>query len=211
MMNIVLSLNLMIILMHQLECNNGGAMKNNKGFSILELIVSFSLTMIIVVILFEIIVSMKEIYEKSVTKTELINRQNLFTDYLYNDKLNNNLIGIGVCGNNCISFSFQDGQIKNWTWDTQFGVMAYDSYTTNLLKNAQFDTSLSLTDSDNNTLTGAKICYNQSYGLGGVDSFVSIKLPILNPLFPDEDFGINLFYTFDSNNFSLNLPISSDC
>ena len=64
-------------------------MKNNKGFSILELIVSFSLTMIIVVVLFEIIIYMKELYEKSITQTELINRQNLITDYIYTDLTEN--------------------------------------------------------------------------------------------------------------------------
>ena len=42
---------------------------NNKGFSILELIVSFSICMVVVFVLFQIVVVLKEVYEKSTIKT----------------------------------------------------------------------------------------------------------------------------------------------
>ena len=36
--------------------------------------------MVIVIILFEIVITMKDLYVNSITKTELLNKQNLFTE-----------------------------------------------------------------------------------------------------------------------------------
>lgn len=186
-------------------------MKNNKGFSILELIVSFSLTMIIIVVLFEIIVYMKDLYEKSVTQTELINRQNLITDYIYNDLTTNEPTHIFICGDNCIGFSLVSGETKQLKWDESLSTLGYGSYTMSLIKNTNFDQTLSLTDSNGNQLRGAKICYNTVSGYSGSNSYVSIKIPLTNALFSEEDFGVNILYTFDYNTLFLNLPLSSDC
>ena len=57
-------------------------MKNNKGFSTVELVVSFSICMVVVVILFQIVVSLRELYEKSGIKTELLNKKKIFIQVL---------------------------------------------------------------------------------------------------------------------------------
>lgn len=49
-------------------------MKNNKGFTVVELLASFTLTMIIVVFLFEIVLELKNIYINETIKTESINK-----------------------------------------------------------------------------------------------------------------------------------------
>lgn len=185
-------------------------MKNNKGFSLVELIVSFTLTMVIVVILFEIIVSMKELYVSSVTKTELLNKQNLFTDYIYSDIYNNGLNNISTCGDNCISFGFQNGQTKNLEWsfysteniNQALQTLSYGDYKINLINNAYFDTDISASNGTN-TLTGVKICSSP------VEQYININLPIKHNMFENEDFGINLLYVY--NDLSIDLPISSNC
>lgn len=185
-------------------------MKNNKGFSVVELIVSFSLTMIIVVILFEIIVAMKEVYEKSVTETELINRQNLMTDYIYNDLINNVLAEISVCGDNCIKFGYSDGQEKQLIWDHVFGTIKYGDYTLNLINNAFLGDS-TLTFLGNN-LTGVKICHEEGNDWGNYNSYFTINIPINSTLLPDKDYGINILYVYEYGELSsINIPISSDC
>ncbi|MBE6138483.1 MAG: prepilin-type N-terminal cleavage/methylation domain-containing protein [Firmicutes bacterium] len=183
-------------------------MKNNRGFSILELIVSFSLTMIIVVVLFEIIIYMKELYEKSVTQTELLNKQNLITDYIYSDIYTYELDTISVCGDNCIVFDYSMGTPKYLKWDTSLNTIGYGDYTISLLKNTYFDQTLLLSDGTH-TLSGAKICYTYD---DGNNPYVSIKIPITNALFPEDDFGINLLY-YDTNEYAtaVFLPASNDC
>ncbi len=185
-------------------------MKNNKGFSIVELIVSFSLTMVIVVILFEIVLTMKDLYMNSVTKTELLNRQNLFTDYIYSDIYDHGLNSVYVCGNNCISLAFNNGETKNLEWSfysnenvsQALQSLSYGEYKINLIANASFDTSLTVSN-DNYTLEGVKICSEP------ISQYINIHLPIKHKMFKDQDFGINLLYVYDE--LSVDLPISSNC
>lgn len=194
---------------------------NNKGFSIIELIVSFSLTMVIVIILFEIIVSMKDVYQKSVTQTELINKQNLFTDYIYSDIDSLGLKGVSVCGDNCISFTYRDGQVKNLVWsyyveNSENGAkqalqtLEYGGYKINLINNSSFDTNLSL-QSDAYNLQGVKICYNIDLDSTHTTNYLSIRLPIYNSLFGENDFGLNILYTYKYSDELINLPLSSKC
>lgn len=186
-------------------------MKNNKGFSVLELIVSFSLTMVIIIILFEIIIFMKELYEKSITETELINKQNLITNYIYTDLTNNNVVNISACGNNCMVFLFQDGQVKQLKWNINSGTLSYGDYTLELIKNSKFDETLSLVDSSSAILTGTKICYEGADIDSETNSYLSIKIPVMNSVYPDSDFGLNIFYTYDSDGLVINLPTSNNC
>lgn len=184
-------------------------MKNNKGFSILELIVSFALTMIIVVVLFEIIIYMKELYEKSITQTELINRQNLLTDYIYSDIYNKGLNYTYFCDDNCIAFVYDDenGTTKFLKWDTTFNTISYGDYTVSLLKNTYFDQTLVLNDVTY-TATGIRICSNHN---ADGDAYFNIHIPMTNALFTNDDFGLNIFYTHDNSEMWVALPTSSDC
>jgi len=186
-------------------------MKNNKGFSILELIVSFSLTMIIVVVLFEIIIYMKELYEKSITQTELINRQNLITDYIYTDLTENTPLEIFVCGNNCIGFTYLNGETKQLKWDESLNTLGYGSYTMSLIKNTVFNSTFTLNSSNGYELRGAKVCYNTTSNSLDPNAYVSIKIPLSNVLFEDEDFGVKILYTYNASLTTVNLPLSSDC
>lgn len=185
-------------------------MKNNKGFSVLELIVSFSLTMVIVIVLFEIIVYMKELYEKSVTQTELINKQNIITDYIYSDLIDNNVNEISICGNNCINFSYDNGEIKQLNWNTELNTLQYDNYKINLIRNTNFDQNLELKYNEY-TLNGVKICHRGINDSNETNSYISIKIPISNALFENKDFGLDIFYTYNINSVFLDLPYSDNC
>lgn len=196
-------------------------MKQNKGFSIIELIVSFSLTMIIVIILFEIIISLKNVYENSVTKSALISNQNIFTNYIYSDLNDYGLANISVCGDNCIQFVYKNGDSKNLSWGYEydetsqrqsFQKIQYGDYVVDLITNSKFDLNLGATQSDYE-FKGVKVCsYTKSYDSNDV-YFFDIKLPIYNTKFEGQDFGLNILYTFlgDSEISLSGLPYSSDC
>lgn len=187
-------------------------MKKNRGFSLVELIVSFTLTMVIVIILFEIVVTMKNLYVNSVTKTELLNKQNLFTDYIYSDINDLGLNSVYLCGNNCISFSYNDGSTKNLEWSfysdenksQELQTLSYGDYKIDLISNATFDTTIEVSDSDY-TLEGVKICSNQ------LDQFFSIHLPIKHSMFNNKDFGIKILYVYEIGEVNIALPTSTNC
>ncbi len=182
-------------------------MKNNKGFSTLELIVSFTLTMIIVVILFEIIISLKNVYENSVTKTALVSKQNLLTDYIYSDINDYGLQLIDTCGDNCINFTYNNNTSKQLSWEynykeedkkQSFQKIKYGDYATELISNSKFDLSVGSSAADVE-IRGAKVC-------ASANSFISIKIPITNSKFPNEDFGLNIVHVFDDN-FEYRIPL----
>lgn len=187
-------------------------MKKNRGFSLVELIVSFTLTMVIVVILFEIVVTMKNLYVNSVTKTELLNKQNLFTDYIYSDIINYGLNNVYGCGDNCISFSYNNGSIKNLEWSfysdenvsQALQTLSYGEYKINLISNASFDTTLSVSN-DAYTLEGVKICSNP------IEQYFSIQLPIKHSMFDNKDFGIKILYVYELGEVGIDLPVSAGC
>lgn len=50
-------------------------MKNQKGFTLVELIASFTLALVIMFFLFQIVITVKELYVSSGLKTEMLIRQ----------------------------------------------------------------------------------------------------------------------------------------
>ena len=87
-------------------------MKNNKGFTIIELLVSFVLSMIIITIMFQLILNLKDVFQTSSIKTDMLNKQNLMINKIYSDLLEKKLMIINQCGLDCISFTFTDGTTK---------------------------------------------------------------------------------------------------
>lgn len=196
-------------------------MKKNQGFSIIELMVSFALTMIIVVILFEIIISLKNVYENSVTKSTLVSRQNILTDYIYSDLNDSGLASISACGDKCIQFVYKNGDIKNLSWEYEYDEVSqrqsfqkikYGDYAVDLITNSKFDLSLSATNS-NYEFKGVKICTNMKTYTSENIYFLDIKLPVYNTKFENQDFGLNILYTFPASSGTSvsDIPYSSNC
>lgn len=145
-------------------------MKNNRGFSTIELVVSFSICMVVVVILFQIVISLKELYEKSGIKTELLNKQNLIVNQIYTDINEKGLGNVTTCGDYCATFTYKDGSVKSL------------NYTSNKISYGNYTTSI-----------------NQGSMVGNVtlennNSVWYVYLPLNHKLFSDEDFGIKIVH-----------------
>lgn len=145
-------------------------MKNNKGFSIIELVVSFSVCMVVVVVLFQIVISLKELYEKSGVKTELLGKQNLIVDQIYTDIYEKGLATATSCGDYCITFVYNDGNAKQL------------SYTDSKLKYGDYTTTI-----NNVSFVGKTyVSFN--------NSIWNIQLIIRHKLFPDDNFGVRIVH-----------------
>jgi len=160
-------------------------MKNNKGFTIVELLVSFILSMIIIIIMFELIISLKDFYQTSSIKTELLNKQNLMIDKIYTDLTEKKVVIINSCGTQCVEFVFNDGIAKTLLVDTTNNIITYDNYSIKLSNNSFFE-KIEISDIGNIS--------NQKN-----NRIFSINVPIYNPLFEKENFGINIIYIYNHN------------
>ena len=145
-------------------------MKNHKGFSILELVVSFSICMIVAVILLQIVLALKEVYEKSIVKTDLLNKQNLIVDQIYIDILETGFSSVSSCGDYCARFNFDDGTNKQL------------EYSSNILKYGDYATKLN----DGSSVQGISVSTS--------NNVVSVKLPISHKLFSNTNFDIRIIH-----------------
>lgn len=159
-------------------------MKNNKGFTLVELLVSFTLSMILIIIMFQLIINLKDVYMTSGIKTEMINKQYLMTNKIYKDLTEKKLTGISKCesGQNCINLSFSTGETKTFTVDLTNNTLNYDNYVVKTNNTSTIGTIII----SSNTITETK-------------KILTIKVPITNSNFKNDDFGINIVYPFNSN------------
>ena len=59
-------------------------MMNNKGFTVIELIASFALTMVITVFLFEVLIEVKDIFADTITKTAIQQKASIISKNIGN-------------------------------------------------------------------------------------------------------------------------------
>ena len=161
---------------------------NKRGFTLVELITTFALTTVIIVLLINVINVINNIYSKNNIKTELYINQSDLSNIL-NSKINNEqLLSYETCTDSdfCYTFNFIDGEsIKLVVTKKQikFGNYVYKLMDKTEVKNPVLkEEYMVISDvSHNNT-------------------FLILQIPIKNELYPDIDFGINLIYPYNSNN-----------
>lgn len=161
-------------------------LKNNKGFTVVELVTSFALAMVVFVFLFEIVVTLKDLYINSGYKTELLYKQAMISNKI-NTTLTQKKIKIAMtCGDDCLFFIFDDNTTSKLQIDKENNIFTWGDYTTKLVANSYFG------DININSITATNV------GNGKNDSIINIKIPIYSANITDKDFGVNIVYQYDS-------------
>lgn len=169
---------------------------NKKGFTLVELIVSFTLTITIAFFLLRITIVIKDLYTDTYIKTNIISKQNIITERMYDDFLYNDVKVALKCGQNCIRFIFSDNNEK---------VFLIDS---NTFRWGDF--TLKLTDESKFNNVSTKIQKNLADNELN-NSLLSISVPIVNDAIKDEEFITNVVVPYNSNNVYMDdLDFSND-
>ena len=104
---------------------------NKKGFTTIELISSFSIAMVILIVLFNVVLIMKDSYQNLDGETELlVQKDNL--SYTINKKLRDkNLVQLTTCTDttNCYLFTYDDSTFDKLIYDKDKKVITFNSYT----------------------------------------------------------------------------------
>ena len=170
---------------------------NKKGFTLIELITTFALSTVIIIILLNIISIIKNIYVQNNIKSSLaIEQSNL--SKLMNETFDNKLKYYYSCkdSDDCYIFSFENEENANL--DVQTDKLSFKNYTYKLDKNTKVVTP---------TLTRE---YVDIEDVTNEDNFLVINIPIINKLYPKSNFGIDLVYFNDYNfNNKINFKIGS--
>lgn len=155
---------------------------NNRGMTLIELITTFALSAVIIILLINVLVVIRNVYSKSTIKTELyINQANLSN--ALNRKINkNNLSSYESCDDStfCYEFSFKDGTITKLIVNKNY---------------IKFGNTIYKLDSQTKVV-------NSSLNIEYIDSvnhnnILVLKIPVKNEIYPNIDFGINLVYLYN--------------
>lgn len=163
-------------------------MINKKGFTVLELILAFTLTTIVIVYLMQIISLVHLIYISSVQKTNLMMNQGNIMDQFYRDSDEKKLSSIRSCGSNCYTLTFKTGETKNISLDKSKKIVKYGDFS------IKYDSKVQIGDIELNT--ASFVAEESVIGANLYDSIIQIKIPIS---VKNDIHDINLIYQYSSN------------
>ncbi len=156
---------------------------NNKGMTLVELIASFTLASVIIVLLINVILILRNTYTKSSIKSELIMQQSGLSQKVNQKMTTDNLKNYSSCGENCYDFEFTDETIR-LTIDKEKRTVVFGSFSYTYPKNTEIS-DIEITKDNYSTIIGN-------------NSLLVLKIPITNSRFSGEDFGINVVYPYNS-------------
>ena len=158
---------------------------NKKGFTVVELIVSITLTFVIVSLLFQVLLSLRDVYVSSGVRTQLLNKQTIISSKLNEDLYNKDLVTVLKCGRNCLNFVYMDGTSSRLVIDVSNNIFRYGNYSTELVSGSRFR------DVDIRVEKTADIPDSKK------DSVLIMQIPIMHNLF-EESYGVNVLFPFNS-------------
>lgn len=162
-----------------------------KGFTVVELIVSFSLTAVIATFLIQLVLSLNNIYKTSGVKTEIMNKQSLISNHINKTLSEKSISSLTSCGNYCLKFNYNDYTSDTFTIDYANNILTFGSYSTNLPENTSFKN------------VNVDIVYGATIDSNSNNAILNIVIPIYNDEFKNDNFSVNVAYQFNTDNTNI--------
>lgn len=164
---------------------------NQKGLTLVELITTFALAAVIILILTNVIVIIKNIYSNNNIKSDLLIEQSNLSKLINQKITTGTLTSYEKCDDSefCYNFYFIDGGTSKLIVTDDY--IRFDNYVYKI---------------NNDTVIGNAKIKTETIEVSSTDinnSFLIIDIPLENKLFSDENFGINIVYQYNSNKITL--------
>lgn len=164
---------------------------DKKGFTTIELITTFALSTVIIIILINVVLIIKNIYSQNEIKSQLLIEQSNLSNLINKKFTSDNLSSYQACSDSsfCYTFKFVDGTTSTLVVGDDY--IKFDSYIYKRKGGSSIgDSTFEITNVDvSNTEVN--------------NSILVIEIPISNKLYPNEDFGIKIVYQYNSNKVAL--------
>jgi len=160
---------------------------NNKGLTLIELITTFALSAVIIVLLINVVASIRNVYSKVSIKSDLYitqsNLSNALNSKLHDDKLDS----YSTCTDStfCYNFTLVNGETLKLVVEENKITVGNQVYKLT-----------GKTKVVNPTLVPEYIELKEEYSGNNI---LVLKIPIINELYPNIDFGVNLVYLYNIN------------
>lgn len=158
-----------------------------KGFTVVELIVSFSLVFTIAVLLLQVILNLKDLYVNSGIKTQLLNKQAIITNEINKKLIDKKIDNYTRCGEDCLRFTYLDGTSEDLVINRDENYIEFNNNRTYLLDNSNFGSII--LDTFNTPVQ------QQNHN----DSMLVIHIPIYYNNNNSKDYGVKIIYQYNSN------------
>ena len=164
---------------------------NKKGFTLIELITTFALSSVIVILLINVVLLIKDIYTQNDIKSSLIIEQSNLSYFINNKFLPDSLEGYKECEESdfCYEFDFNDGTTS--TLVIKNNSIRFDNYVYDLSQEVSIE-------NPKVHMVKFDLVNTNTY-----NSVLIIDIPIKSKLYKNDNFGINVIYQFDSYATSL--------
>lgn len=157
-------------------------MMNNKGFTLVEMLLSFVIVSVIAGIMMDVLFNLKERSEKSSTLTQITIDAANITKTINNDLKRKKLTGIDTCisgSEDCYVFTFYDSTTKELSVNKNANTITYGGVIKELDEGAQVGSEITITNTYIGTVPSGK------------NSVLKILIPITN--------------TYNSNTYSIEI------
>lgn len=157
---------------------------NNKGLTIVELVVSFALSVVVAVFLIQIILLLKDMYISTGARSVIMNKQAILTDRMNQIFENRRVVRAEKCGDTCIRLHLDDNVDEIIAVDTKAKTISVGDYTSKLPDSVEFGTIVMKTT----TIESQTDHFN---------SILQIQIPIKDKIVTMQTFDINVIYQYD--------------
>lgn len=167
-------------------------MKNKKGFTLVELIVSFALITAISLVFFKTILSLQQQQLENIARNNFKSFTIVLNNSIQKDFLNDNIEKIISCGENCYDITYTANGIVRLSVDKENGTITYGSIKEKLPNDYKFIGNIEFTSYINN--------------FEGNDSYIALNLN-LKSNYESKIENIKYLYQYDSDNGVIELDV----
>lgn len=152
---------------------------NNKGVTLVELIVSFSLTTVIGLFLMYVVLFFKDNYVITTIKNNIVLKQSTIVDRINKTLNSNKIVEINdSCGEYCLQLRYDNNNIEIINFDINSNKIMIGDFTTNLPNGTKFS--------------------NVTFNKNEINNkgILAIKADLVNSTITNEEFNINVIYQY---------------
>ena len=165
---------------------------NRKGFTLLELLTSLTLTSIVCILLFQVVFILKDIYVDDAAKTEILIKKANIIEEINSTFEKNPIVTVRQCNNgdiNCFNFTLENGLEYKISLNHQTNVIKVGDLSIKFSDSAQFYDDLDVCSYPE--IGGTNYAYNE---------FLKIRIPLEDNIL-EERFDINVIYQYNGSSF----------
>lgn len=166
-----------------------------KGFTIIELMVSFSLSAVIIVYLFNIIIILKDLYVENGIRTQLLINQSSISKSIETTLGSGSIQGVASCGVNCAEFTTADSLTHILQFNPVQNSITFENVTVKLIDGSKIGSLVTHSQTIPSITTSTP---NLN------DSIFSLTIPITHKVV-DGSYAITIVIPYNSRNTSITI------